>query len=129
MAKISQSTLASPNVCTPPAFPTHEGGQLSSVPKPNSADKPTLTKPDKDELKKSALISSTILSSLASKPDNKVDKFLDIWAEKMKAEKERTKTLQKLKDAIQKIDSEIHKSRSDTANKLNQEMLKLLKGN
>ncbi len=44
---------------------------------------------------------------------------MNIWGEKQKAEKERVKTLQGLRDAVAKIDADIHKSRSKTADTVN----------
>jgi len=44
---------------------------------------------------------------------------MNIWGEKQKAEKERVKTLQGLRDAVAKIDADIHKSRSKTSSTIN----------
>jgi len=51
---------------------------------------------------------------------------MNIWGERQKAEKERVKTLEGLRDAVAKIDADIHKSRSKTATKINKQMQQLL---
>ena len=51
---------------------------------------------------------------------------MNIWGERQKAEKERVKTLEGLRDAVAKIDADIHKSRSKTATTINKQMQQLL---
>ena len=51
---------------------------------------------------------------------------MNIWGERQKAEKERVKTLEGLRDAVAKIDADIHKSRSKTATSINKDMQQLL---
>ena len=51
---------------------------------------------------------------------------MNIWGERQKAEKERVKTLEGLRDAVSKIDADIHKSRSKTATSINKDVQQLL---
>ena len=51
---------------------------------------------------------------------------MNIWGERQKAEKERVKTLEGLRDAVAKVDADIHKSRSKTATTINKQMADLL---
>ncbi|HPZ09491.1 MAG TPA: hypothetical protein PL110_15405 [Candidatus Eremiobacteraeota bacterium] len=51
---------------------------------------------------------------------------LNIWSERHKTEKDRIKTLEGLRDAVAKIDAEIHKNRAKTAQSINKDMQQLL---
>ena len=51
---------------------------------------------------------------------------MNIWGERQKGQKERIKTLQGLRDAVAKIDSDIHKSRSKTATTVNRQCQSML---
>ena len=51
---------------------------------------------------------------------------MNIWGERQKSEKERVKTLEGLRDAVTKIDADIHKSRSKTGETINRQCQQML---
>jgi len=67
-----------------------------------------------------------LMSAQQSDMQAQQNSAMNIWGERQKAEKERVKTLEGLRDAVAKIDADIHKSRSKTATTINKEMAQLL---
>lgn len=77
-----------------------------------------------------ARVNSNYVSMLFSNPQNQqaLNEQLRLMAERQKAQKDREQMLKDLRNTIGKIDSEIHKQRTQTAIKINKEMGKLLSG-
>ena len=67
-----------------------------------------------------------LMSAQQSDMQAQQNSAMNIWGERQKAEKERVKTLEGLRDAVAKIDADIHKSRSKTATTINKQMQQLL---
>ncbi len=67
-----------------------------------------------------------LMSAQQSDMQAQQNSAMNIWGERQKAEKERVKTLEGLRDAVAKIDADIHKSRSKTATTINKQMTDLL---
>jgi len=68
----------------------------------------------------------SMVQSQQSDQQSMQNSAMNIWGERQKGEKERIKTLQGLRDAVAKVDADIHKSRAKTGMKINKGVQQLL---
>lgn len=106
-------------------------GSGTPTKKPGSSPGGGLAPADLKNLTNFALTNSTLVSMLYSNQQNQQalnNQLNQMWAERLKAQKDREKTLQSMQDSIAKIDSEIHKNRAKTAGNINKGMQQVLLG-
>ncbi len=68
----------------------------------------------------------SMVQSQQSDQQSQQNSAMNIWGERQKGEKERVKTLQGLRDAVAKVDADIHKSRAKTGMTINKGVQQLL---